>query len=71
VPALDPTRLLGALLDQLSGGRAAWVSRSTVQVDGRQGFLFGMGVMASFLDVYNALPRRGLPGAAQLLARAV
>jgi len=70
VPALDPTRLLRALLGQLSGGRAAWVSRSTVQVDGRQGFLFGMGVMASFLDVYNALPRRGLPGAARLLARA-
>jgi diacylglycerol kinase (ATP) len=70
VPGRDPPELLQTLIGELAAGPLACTSRSTVLVDGREGFLFGMGVMASFLDVYNALPRKGLLGAAQLLGRA-
>ncbi len=50
----SPLRLLRGMLRELSGRtRPAMMQRPCLQVGDRLGFLFGTGVMAGYLDVYN------------------
>ncbi len=46
-------RLLAGMINELSAARPALMQRPCLRVGDRLGFLFGTGVMAGYLDVYN------------------
>ncbi|MBI4509810.1 MAG: diacylglycerol kinase [Deltaproteobacteria bacterium] len=68
----DPEALLGAVAEKVRRGEPLpEVERNVLQLEGRSGFIFGNGAVASFLEAYYATGHPSRTTAALLLARTV
>jgi diacylglycerol kinase family enzyme len=66
----NPRRALERILDMAAESRPTHV-RDTLQVAGRTGFIFGLGLVTNFLEIYYDGPRTGPIKAAEVVARGV
>lgn len=66
----NPLRALDRILAMAPETRPTHV-RDTLQVEGRTGFIFGLGLVTNFLDIYYDGPRTGPVKAAEVVAKGV
>ncbi len=66
----NPRRALERVLHMAAETRPTHV-RDTLQVGGRTGFIFGLGLVTNFLEIYYDGPRTGPIKAAEVVARGV
>lgn len=65
----DAAAYAGRLLDAISAGTASRAARPSLAVGDRVGFIFGAGLVARFIELYEARGARGYAGAAGIVAR--